>query len=107
MDYVWSGYNEQGNTIDISSSINGNNDQPQLTQQQQQQVDEYKHFQMTIYNYLINLHKEFEYELDRVTREHELQLFKVNIFIFGMCFIVSDEMLMVYYVIVGTFCSGI
>ncbi|CAH8429832.1 unnamed protein product [Schistosoma rodhaini] len=77
MDYVWSGYNEQGNTIDISSSINVNNDQQQLTQEQQQ-VDEYKHFQMTIYNHLINLHKEFEYELDRVTREHELQLFKVK-----------------------------
>ncbi|CAH8431598.1 unnamed protein product [Schistosoma haematobium] len=78
MDYVWSGNNVQENTTVINSSMNANDNQQQSLQEQQQQIDEYKQFQMTIYNHIINLHKEFQYELDRVTREHELQLFKVK-----------------------------
>ncbi|CAH8431219.1 unnamed protein product [Schistosoma bovis] len=77
MDYVWSGNNVQENTTVINSSMNANDNQQQSVQEQQQ-IDEYKQFQMTIYNHIINLHKEFQYELDRVTREHELQLFKVK-----------------------------
>ncbi|CAH8430704.1 unnamed protein product [Schistosoma intercalatum] len=77
MDYVWSGNNVQENTTVINSSMNANDNQQQSVQEQQQ-IDEYKQFQMTIYNHIINLHKEFQYELDRVTREHELQLFRVK-----------------------------
>ncbi|VDP69156.1 unnamed protein product [Schistosoma curassoni] len=76
MDYVWSGNNVQESTTVINSSMNANDNQQQSVQEQQQ-IDEYKQFQMTIYNHIINLHKEFQYELDRVTREHELQLFKI------------------------------
>ncbi|VDO95848.1 unnamed protein product [Schistosoma margrebowiei] len=97
MDYVWIGNNVQENTTVINSSMNANDNQQQLLQEQQQQIDEYKQFQMNIYNHITNLHKEFQYELDRVTREHELQLFKVNIFIIEMfVFRVSNEILIVY-----------
>ncbi|KAK4473312.1 hypothetical protein MN116_004476 [Schistosoma mekongi] len=81
MNYVWSGFNECKNTV-TNTLMNENSEQLQLSQKQQQQqqqpIDESNQFQMAINNHLINLHKKFEYELDRVTREHELQLFKVK-----------------------------
>ncbi|CAH8429299.1 unnamed protein product [Schistosoma turkestanicum] len=79
MNYVWTGRcdnNEQGHAMDNTVSIS--NDQLQTNQNEHQHIDEFKQFQMIIYDHLISLQKEFEYELNRITREHELQLFKVK-----------------------------
>ncbi|CAH8439618.1 unnamed protein product [Heterobilharzia americana] len=81
MDYVWSGHNEINSATANSEQCHTSQHQEQPNQwqmQQDQQICEYKTFQMAVYNHLVNLHKEFEYELDRLTREHELQLFKVR-----------------------------
>ncbi|VDP99216.1 unnamed protein product [Trichobilharzia regenti] len=80
MEYTWTGCNEtsvtakdDGEQYDVSHKM-----EQQQQQQQNQQTGEYKTLQIALHNHLVNLHKEFEYELDRLTREHELQLFKVK-----------------------------
>ncbi|CAH8825111.1 unnamed protein product [Trichobilharzia szidati] len=82
MEYTWTAFNEtsvtakdDGEQYDVSHQME---QQQQQHQQQNQQTGEYKTLQIALHNHLVNLHKEFEYELDRLTREHELQLFKVK-----------------------------